>query len=180
MPQSEPQQVFDPETAEPSWRAFCQIGGTTALIALAVALAEIGITFLPGTGVGSLHGIVTVADWFALFHNNWFLGLRNLGLLNLAGAALLAPTFVALYGVLKRGDEAFAAFGAVLFFMGIAIYFADNRSFSMLALSGQYASAATDAQRAQLIAAGQAMLVEGNSRAGLVLVDLAGLLRSCA
>ena len=90
MPQSEPQPVFDPGTAEPSWKAFYQVGGTTALLALAVALVEIGITFQAGTGVPSPpHGTVSVLDWFALFQNDWFLGLRNLGLLNLIGAALL-------------------------------------------------------------------------------------------
>ncbi len=98
--------------------------------------------------------------------------------MNLIGAALLAPTYLALYAALKRRNEALAAFGAVLFFVGIAVYVADNRAFPLLSLSGQYASAATDEHRSQLIAAGQAMLVEGESRAGIVLVDFAGLLVS--
>ena len=112
------------------------------------------------------------------FRTIGFLGLRNLGLLNLIGAALLAPTYLALYAALKRRNEALAAFGAVLFFVGIAVYVADNRAFPLLSLSGQYASAATDEHRSQLIAAGQVMLVEGESRAGIVLVDFAGLLVS--
>ena len=179
MPQSEPKQIFDAGTAEPDWKGFYKIGGTTALIALAVVFAEIGIAFLPGTGLASPpHGTITVLDWFALFQNNWFLGLRNLGLLNIVGAALLAPTFLGLYAALKRGDEAFSAFAAILFFVGIAVYLAGNRAFPMLSLSGQYVSAATDAQRSQFIAAGQAILAEGQSRLGIVLIDSAGLLMS--
>jgi hypothetical protein len=48
----------------------------------------------------------------------------------------------------------------------------------MLSLSGQYASATTDAQRSLLIAAGQAMLAEGQSRAGIALVEFACLVIS--
>ena len=48
----------------------------------------------------------------------------------------------------------------------------------MLSLSGQYASATTDAQRSLLTAAGQAMLAEGQSRAGIPLVEFACLVIS--
>jgi hypothetical protein len=48
----------------------------------------------------------------------------------------------------------------------------------MLSLSGQYARAATDAQRSMLVAAGQTMLVEGLSRTGIFLIDTAGLVLS--
>ena len=48
----------------------------------------------------------------------------------------------------------------------------------MLSLSGQYASATTDAQRSLLTSAGQAMLAEGQSRAGIPLVEFACLLIS--
>ena len=48
----------------------------------------------------------------------------------------------------------------------------------MLSLSGQFANAATDAQRSALIAAGQAMLAEGQSRPGLSLIEFACLVIS--
>ncbi|MGA7409776.1 MAG: DUF4386 family protein, partial [Bryobacteraceae bacterium] len=93
-------------------------------------------------------------------------------------AALLAPTFLAIYSALRRDNEAFAAFGTILFFLGMAVYFAGNRAFSMLSLSGQYASATTDAQRSLLVAAGQAILAEGQSRAGIPLIEFACLVIS--
>jgi hypothetical protein len=124
-----------------------------------VALAEIVIGFLPGVA-RLTQRTVTVIDWFTLLQSHWFLGLRNLGLLNIIGAALLAPTFFAIYSALRRDNEAYGAFGTILFFVGVAVYLASNRAFSMLSLSGQYASATTDAQRSLLIAAGQAMLAE--------------------
>jgi hypothetical protein len=117
---------------------------------------------------------VTVIDWFTLFQNNWFLGLRSFGLLNLFGAVLLAPTILAIYSAIRRNYEAYAAFGTIAFFVGIAVYLASNRAFPMLSLSGQYASATTDAQRSLLVAAGQAMLAEGQNRGGVLLIEFAG------
>ena len=177
MAQSEVNQVIDAGTTESGWKGLYKLGGTTVLIAVVVALAEIVSGFLPGVA-RLTQGTVTVIDWFTLFQNHWFLGLRNLGLLNIIGAALLAPTLLAIYSALRRDNEAYAAFGAVLFFVGAAVYLASNRAFAMLSLSGQYASATTDAQRSLLIAAGQAMLAEGQTRAGIPLIEFASLVIS--
>ena len=167
----------DDEVASPGWRGFYTVAGTAMLFSVLVVVTEILIGFLPGVAHASQR-TVTVIDWFTLFQNNWFLGLRNLGLLNLIGAALLTPAFLAMYFALRRASEPWAALGAILFFMGMAIYLASNRAFAMLSLSGQFASAATDAQRSMLIAAGQTMLVEGLSRTGIFLIDTAGLILS--
>jgi hypothetical protein len=170
-------QMAEGETAEPGCKAFYKVGGAAVLITVLVVLAEIAIGFLPGVALASRR-TVTVFDWFTLFQNNWFLGLRNLGLLNLIGTAFLTPAFLAVYFALRRENKHWAALGAILFFMGMAIYLAENRAFAMLSLSGQYASAATDAQRTLLAAAGQTMLVEGLNRVGIFLIDLAGLVLS--
>jgi hypothetical protein len=177
MAQSELKQVIDAGTAESGWKGLYKLGGITALIVVAAPLAEVLIGFLPGMA-RLTQRTVTVIDWFTLFQTHWFLGLRNLGLLNIIGAALLAPTFLAIYSALRRDNEACGAFGAILFFVGVAVYLASNRAFAMLSLSGQYASATTDAQRSLLIAAGQAMLAEGQTRAGIPLIEFAGLVIS--
>jgi hypothetical protein len=174
---SELKQVIDPTTTESGWKGLCKLGGITALIVVVVTLAEIVIGFLPGVA-RLTQGTVTVIDWFTLLQNHWFLGLRNLGLLNIIGAALLAPTFLAIYSALRRDSEAYGAFGTVLFFVGMAVYIASNRAFAMLSLSGQYASATADAQRSLLNAAGQAMLAEGQTRAGIPLIEFASLVIS--
>jgi len=99
--QSELKRVIETEMADSGWKGFYRVGGTTALITLVIPLAEIVIGFLPGVARAS-QGTVTVTDWFTLFQNNWFLGLRNLGLLNIVGAALMAPTIVAIYSPQAR------------------------------------------------------------------------------
>ncbi len=177
MSNSELKQLMDAERAESSWRGFYKLGAITAFIAVLVPLAEIAIDYLPGVADASQR-TVSVVNWFTLFQNHWFIGLRNLGLLNLIGATLLAPTILAIYSALRRDNEAYAAFGAILYFMGMAVYLASSRAFPMLSLSGQYASATTDAQRALFLAAGQAMLAEGQGRAGLPLIEFACLVIS--
>jgi hypothetical protein len=168
---------MDAETAESAWKGLYKLGGITALLVVVGPLAEVLIGFLPGVAPLTQR-TVTVIDWFTLFQNHWFIGLRNLGFLNIVGAALLAPTFFALYSALRRDDEAYGAFGTILFFVGLAVYLAGNRAFSMLSLSHQYAGATSEAQRSLLIAAGQAMLAEGQTRAGIPLIEFAGLVIS--
>jgi len=99
MLQSEPNQVTETKPAETDWRSLYKLGAFTALILIVLPPAEIVIGLLPGAQRASA-STVTVVDWFSLFHDNWFLGLRNLGLLNLVGAALLAPTILAVYSAL--------------------------------------------------------------------------------
>ncbi|HKN22716.1 MAG TPA: hypothetical protein VJX73_14930, partial [Terracidiphilus sp.] len=155
------------------------MGGASVSLAILVVLAEIAIGFLPGVAPATQR-TVTVVDWFSLFQNSWFLGLRNLGLLNLIGAALLTPAFLAIYFALRRDAEPWAATGAILFVVGMAVYLSTNRAFAMLSLSSQYARAITDAQRALLAGAGQAMLAESANRLGLFMIDAAGLVLSAA
>jgi hypothetical protein len=175
--QSERRQAVDAQTADPGWKSLYRVGGITALVMVVFPLAEVAISFLPGVA-GLSQGTVTVIDWFTLFQNHWFLALRNLGLLNIIGAAFLAPTVLAIYSALRRNNEGFAALGTILFFLGLAVYLASSRAFPMLSLSSQYAVATTDAQRSLLAAAGQAMLAEGQSRAGVPLIEFACLVIS--
>ncbi|MGB7437727.1 MAG: DUF4386 family protein [Candidatus Acidiferrum sp.] len=177
MLQSDSNQLTETKPAEKDWRGLYKLGAFTALILIVLPPAEIIISLLPGAERASA-STATVVDWFSLFHDNWFLGLRNLGSLNLVAAALLIPTILAVYFALRRSNEAFGALGAILFFMGIAVYIASSRAFPMLSLSRQYAAATTDAQRSLFTAAGQALLAEGQSRSGLLLIEFACLLIS--
>ncbi|MFH1632816.1 MAG: DUF4386 family protein [Chloroflexota bacterium] len=147
------------ETADTKWQSLCKIGGTAALIAVLVGLVEIIITFLPGGNVSP----ETIVDWFTLLQNNWFLGLRNLGLLNILLDALGILVFFALYGAHRQVNKTYAALALIISILGTAVFYATNRAFSMLDLSNQYAAATTESQRIGLAAAGQAMLSVGGS-----------------
>jgi hypothetical protein len=152
-------QIADSGTLESNWKNLYRLGGAAALGTVLVGMIEIGITFLPG-GNGTYK---TVFDWFTLFQNNSFMGLRNLGLLNIFFNALALPIFFALYGAHRRTSQTLAALAMIISFVGVAVFYATNRAFAMLDLSHQYALATTEAQKAVLAAAGQAMLSVGQS-----------------
>lgn len=167
------------ELEESPWKSLYIVGGTAALTIVVVALIEIIITFFPGGNAPQ----ETVNDWFTLFENNWFLGLRNLGLLNIIIMVLGIPAFLALYGAHRHINQAYALLAMIIFFIGVAVFLATNRAFPMLELSRQYLAATTNAQRAMLAAAGQAMLAVGKSHSpgtwlGFFLSETAGIIIS--
>jgi hypothetical protein len=168
------------DKSDSGWNSIYKVGGATALLIVLTALVEIIITFLPG-GYASPD---TVSDWFMLFQHNWFLGLRNLGFLNIVMTALGIPTFFALYAAHRQVNNTYAGLAMIISFIGVAVFYATNRAFPMLDLSNQYVSATTDAQRATLSAAGQAMLSVGKSHTpgtfiAFFLSEVAGILISC-
>jgi hypothetical protein len=161
------------------WSGLYKLGAVTSLLILCTALLEILITFLPG-GYASAE---TVVDWFKLLHDNWFLGLRNLGLLNIVMTTLSIPMLFALCIAHWKVNAKYSALATIISFMGIAVFYATNRAFAMWDLSTQYAVANTDAQRAVLEAAGQALLAVGQSHTpgtfiGFCLSEIAGILIS--
>jgi hypothetical protein len=164
------------------WTRLYTIGGIAALMTVLVGLVETGVQFMP---VAASADTVTVLDWFTLFQTNRFMALRNLGLLNLLFNAFAIPGYLGLYAALRREDHAYAALAMATSFIGVAIFFGTNRAFPMLDLSTRYAAAVTDAERASLAAAGQAMLSVGRSHSpgtfvGFFLADLAGIVMSAA
>jgi hypothetical protein len=161
------------------WNSIYRVGGMAALGTLLVGVVEIGITFLPGGNTPC----VTVFDWFTLFQTNSFMGLRNLGLLNILFNALAIPTFFALFGAHRKTSQTLAALAMIISFIGVAVFYATNRAFAMFDLSNQYALATSEAQKAILAAAGQAMLSVGQSHTpgtfiAFFLSESAGLLIS--
>jgi hypothetical protein len=77
----------------------------------------------------------------------------------------------------------YSALAMITSFIGIGVFYATNRAFAILDLSNQYAVASTDAQRAVLEAAGQALLAVGQSHTpgtfiGFCLSEIAGILIS--
>jgi len=101
---------------------------------------------------------LTVTAWFSLFQGSWIVGLLDLDFLGMIIYIIVIPAVLALYVCLRRTSQSWAAVGGVLALVGMATYFASNTAVSMLSLSSQYEAAATDAQRAIFLAAGQAVL----------------------
>ena len=143
-----------------NWNLLYKLGSIAAIGAVLVGIVEIAITFFPGGNASQ----ESVYEWFLFCQQSPFLGLRNLGLLNIFLNTLAIFTYLALYGVHRQTPyQPLAALAVIISFLGIGVFFATNRAFAMLGLSQQFAVAADEAQRAALIAAGQAMLSVGAS-----------------
>ena len=163
-------------SVESRWAGLCRLGGVTALVIAVLLLGEILVySVLPRPS--------TVVEHFALFRTNWLVGLLTLDLLGMIAYLLFVPTILALYMTLRQTSEAVALVATVLFFVGIAAFFASNTAFPLLSLSRQYAAAASDAERSILAAAGQSMLATFNENAfhvSYVIVSSSWLLISVA
>ncbi len=159
------------------WKSLYVMGGVAALIGVLLILLDVFVSlWLPRGEVEP--GARSAIDWFTLFEEDPYYGLRDLGLLNVLNTLLGIPLFLALYAAHRRVGGAYATLALVLFLFGGAIYVSNNAALPMFVLSGEYAAATGEAQRAVLAAAGEAMLARGadftlGGLVGIVLPSLA-------
>ncbi|HEY7975894.1 MAG TPA: hypothetical protein VID72_11155 [Ktedonobacterales bacterium] len=134
-----------------AWRPIYRAGGVAALLTVMTVVIAIPVFIVspPPT---------TVAEWFALLHRNGVVGLIDLDLVMMAGIGLSGLIYLALFGALRRVNQPVLALAAIVGYVSIATYFASNVAFNMLLLSDKYATATSEAERSQLLAAGQAAL----------------------
>jgi hypothetical protein len=141
----------DAKIADSNWKSLYKVGGAAALVmAVFIPIQAIIFVIWPPPS--------TVTGWFTLFQRSPLLGLLDMDLLLIVDQVLVGLVFLALYFVLRRASQSFMAIALTLGLVGIATYFASTTAFNMLSLSGQYAAATTEAQRATFLAAGQTML----------------------
>ena len=155
---SQLKQVTNTDTTDSRWNWLYKVAGMTALITAVLIVAQMIVFILwppPNTAI----------DYFSLFQDNALLGFLALDLLYVIDNVLLIPILLALYVALRKTNESFMVIGAALGFVGIAALFASNPAANMHFLSGQYAAAATDAQRSLFLAAGEAMLAVNSGTA---------------
>jgi len=176
---------------EAGWKGLCNIGGAAAIIAVIFFRRNFGAELVGFKGFGlfdvpAMHPR-SALEWFTLLQENTLVGLVLLNIVDLINYALVGLIFLALYSVLHSTNKSAMVIATTCGIVGISVYFASNQAFSMLSLSHQYAAASTDAQRAMLLAAGEALLAINNpgvihQGAGiylsLSLVTLAGLIIS--
>ena len=99
----------------------------------------------------------TIIDWFALFNNNWILGLISYDLLYLLSMIASVFLYIALFFALYDMKQVLSLYGLTIGLIGLTIYFSSNTSFEMLALSKQYLNAMTEAEKGFLITSGQTL-----------------------
>ncbi|MFZ5911706.1 MAG: hypothetical protein ACOYYU_16970 [Chloroflexota bacterium] len=118
----------------------------TAILSYTIALAVLGPK------------LTSAAEYFAVHQESPLaMALRGDFLLLI----LIGPyfgTFPALWWALRRASPLAATFATLFTFVAVTICFASESTFAMLELGGQYAATASEAVRAQLLAAGEAVI----------------------
>lgn len=131
--------------------------GVGVLISVVFIVLDIGLSF---TGGDMPVGASGAAAWFAHMHNNWFVGLRNLGIFNVINPLLTLPLYLVLFQTHRKSSPASTAMALSLWLIGVAVYIANNQALTMLSLSSQYAAATTEAQKSLLVTAGTVILAQ--------------------
>jgi hypothetical protein len=166
------------QAVDSKWASLYRICGVAALVAGIVFRRNIAAEIILFAGQTPPN---TVADWFTLLQNNSLLGVSLLNIFDVVNYALVGIMFLGLYVTLKQTNRDFMALAATLGLVGTAVYLASNTAFSMLSLSNQYATAATETEKTTFLAAGQTLLAMGQSTGvytSLLLVAVAGFITS--
>ncbi len=143
-----------------TWSTLLKAGGIAALLSAILFRRNIGAEVSLFTGVEAIPR--TVAGWYALLQSRPLLGLSFLAVFDLADYALVGLMFLALYAALWSSQKVLAIIALASGLVGVTVYFATNIALTMLSLSEQYATAATEAERAALLTAGRGVLAFNN------------------
>jgi hypothetical protein len=154
---------------------LCRVAGVAAL---AIPLSYVVSGAITGIGYRISPVPSEIIGWFALFQGNPLLGLVYLGIQDVAIAILSVPLFLALYQLQKTVSRTWALLATIFALIGIAIYLSMHTSFSMLALSSQYARATTEARRATILAGGQALIADPRAEFGMAIMWASALVFS--
>ena len=155
------------QSANPTaqWKGLFRLGAWAGICMLVIMAVQIVVfTLWPPPQ--------TPAEYFALFQENWLLGLLSMDLLYIINDILLVLIYLALYFALKPAGPSIMLVALVLGLLGIAAYFASNPAFEMLALSGRYTNALDEMRQMQLLSAGQVMLERYTGTAFLIYYEL--------
>lgn len=150
------------EFTETHRRLLYRLGGIASFLQLGTLLATVII-------LGALGESPTTAEaYFAVLQQNKLVGLLQTEVYLLVLVGLYLLLFPGLYLALRPVHRPYALLSALFTFVAVTCLFASHPGFSLLHLSERYAAATSPAARAQLLAAGEALIAANgwNSSAG--------------
>ena len=166
----------NPEITDSAWKPLYKLGGVSALMMVTIIIIQI-IVFI--IAPQPLEG--TTVDWFNLFQNSKLVGLIDFELLMVVYVLLSIPITISLFILLRQVNQSFTAIYLALSLVGVMCFIAARPAFEMLFLSNGYAVAATDAEKAMFLSAGQSLIATFHGTAfhvSYVLGSITGLVIS--
>jgi hypothetical protein len=141
-----------PEPSAFNWTGVCRAAGIATFIFLVYCLATMVQIAVFGGPPDS------VAEAFRLLQQNRVVGLLRLDFATVLVLPLYYLLFFGFYAALKDTDRTHAAIATALVFLGVTLVLAMPTALPLMALSGKYAAATSDAMKAHFLAAGEAVL----------------------
>jgi hypothetical protein len=152
-------EFFQVKNSEKQLKSFYTFGGIVTILALTGISLDVVIGIINSGNLSALPQ--TAIDRFAQFHNNKFLGLYDLDLLNIVIQIILIPVYFALYAVHNDTSKTYGPLALVIFLFGSVIMVANNTALPMLDLSNKFYSTTSESQKVLYAAAGESMLARG-------------------
>lgn len=141
-----------PDTNDSVFCSLCKAGGIASFVFIIYSLITIVILSVFG-GQPS-----TASEAFSMLQTNRVLGLLRMDLLTVIFIPLYYLIFLAIFLALNGKRNAWSIIALISVFVGVTLFLATPSVFSMLNLSDKYATATSENQQNQLIAAGEAIL----------------------
>ena len=175
-----------PESSRLFRKILYGLGAIAALLAVFVFRRNLGaeLALLHSFGLIPVPETlpVTTADWLTLLREHPWVGMTLLGAFDLVETILVGIFFLSLSIAFWHTRRRTVLLADACSLSGIAISFYSNQAFSLLTLSRQYASSASETHRLALQSAGENLLtVQEHGTgvySGLFLVLLSGLIFS--
>ncbi len=146
-------------TDDRRWQTCYRWGAVAALIGVAGALLDIGLTMTPGWGPQTVPD--DVGGWFAQLTERPWLGLRNLDLLNAVLVVANVPVAVAIVAAHRRTTPGVSLIGAGFVIVGAGVFVAGSAALPMLQLARQCPDACAGPVSPAVAGAAQALLARG-------------------
>ena len=143
----------EPAATDRRWRGLYATAGVAALLTAGAVPLQVLLLIVAPPPDGR-----SVVEWFSAFGSSPVYGLLSLDLVMMVEQVLGLAIAAALFIVLRHNAESTMALAFVAWIVAIGLLLSANTGFQMLSLSDAYADATSEAQRASLVAAGQAML----------------------
>jgi hypothetical protein len=144
--------VTDTTSTRSNRKILYIIGGVAALLQLAILFAMMIVMATLGPRP------IGAEEYFAIQQVSKLEVVLRGDFVTLILIGMYLGTFPALYVALRRVNPIYTALAALFTFIAVTLAFASESTFSLLHLGDQYGAATTEAERAQLLAAGEAII----------------------
>lgn len=153
--------------------AFLRVGAMSAVVIVLIYLTELSVVAV--FGLPPVFG--SAENWLTALQRNRLLGIVQTFGLDIVAVAFHAPLYVAFFFFLRSFKKGYptVVLSTALSFIGIAVYFASNTTFSMLYLSDQLSAATTELQKSQILNSAQAMMALWNGTGPIAATNLYGI-----